>query len=231
MSLVSVDQLKLHANIPLANAVEDARLQQFLDGVEESIWQWIGRERVEGYTPLESVQSTEYYDGNDRQMLVLRRRPVTAVPGVWVDRTGYYGQNASGFVDPTTAWVLGQNFALKRSDQTEGNPGILVAFSGSIPTWRGQAQRNPAWPRGQGNIKVTYTAGYTNLPLDLTNAICNVAAYVRKAAPRGMALETETLGRYSYGVLKSGGKAGGTVDADEIGMAISTLARYKEVNI
>lgn len=231
MSLVSVDELKLHINIPLTNTAEDARLQQFLDGVEEGIWQWLGRERVEGYAPLDSVQSTEYYDGNDRQNLVLRRRPVTAVAGLWVDRTGHYGQNPGGFSDPATIWEYGVAYAAKRLDQTEANGGLLVAFSGAIPTFQGQVARNPAFPRGQGNIKVTYTAGYTSVPFDLSLAICNVAASVRKAAPRGIGLESETIGRYTYQVMRSGGKTGGTVDVDEIGQALSTLARYKEVNI
>jgi hypothetical protein len=229
MSLVTVDQIKLH--LGLSDTAEDLRLQQFLDGVEAAIWQWLGRECVPGYSPFESVESTEYYDGQDRQMLVLKRRPVTAVAGVWVDRTGYYGHNPTAFADPATAWTIGQHFAPTRIDETEGNPGMLCAFAGAIPSWQGQAQRNPAWPRGQGNIKVTYTAGYAVLPFDLVTAICNVVAAVRQAAPRGMGLESETLGRYTYTLMKSGGKSGGTVAVDEIGQALSTLARYKEVNI
>ena len=231
MSVVTIDQFKLHIQMPLTATSEDARLQQLLDGVEESIWQWVGRWRVPGYTPFESVRNTEYFSGQDRQYLVLNRRPVTSVVGVWVDKTGYFGANPTGFADPATAWTFGQHYAPTSLDMAETNGGMLCAFAGAIPTWQGQAARNPAWPRGNGNIKVTYIAGYTDLPLDLVNAICNVAAAVRKAAPRGMGVESETMGKYSYTLMKAGGKTGGTVDVDEIGMALSTLARYKEVNI
>lgn len=231
MSVVTVGQAKLHMGIPPANTSQDAAIQQWLDGAEEAIWQWLGRYRAPGHTPFESVETTEYYDGGDREKLVLKRRPVTAVAGVWVDRVGYYGQNPTGFPDPDTFWTLGQDYAPMSLDATENNPSILVAFAGAIPTWQGQPQKFPAWPRGSGNIKVTYTAGYASLPYDLVSAICNVVAYTRAAAPRGMALESEMIGRYSYTVLKSGGKTGGTLDIDEIGQALSTLARYKEVNI
>ncbi len=231
MSAVTINEFKLHANLPLSVTTEDARIQQLLDGAEEAIWQWIGRERVQGYHPFEQVQSTEYYDGKQRQMLVLRRRPTVSVQAVWVDRSGYYGQNPTAFVDPQTSWNVGTQCALMRNDESEANPGILVAFAGVVPSWQGQAVISPAWPAGMGNIKVTYTAGYSSLPLDLVSAICNITAAIRKAAPRGNQLASETLGRYTYTLMRSGGKAGGTADVNEIGMAISTLARYKEVNV
>lgn len=231
MSITTVADFKLHINMPLSNTSEDGRIQQILDGAESAIWNWLGRERAPGYSPFDQVQTTEYYDGKQRQMLVLRRRPVVSVQGVWVDSTGYYGQNPTGFSDPQTAWAIGTQCALMRTDESESNPGILVAFAGVVPSWQGQAVRIPAWPSGMGNIKVTYTAGYSTFPPDLISAICNVAAAVRKAAPRGAALESETLGRYTYSLMKSGGKSGGTVDVDEIGMGLSTLARYKEVNV
>lgn len=231
MSVVTLPELKLHLGIPVDISTENQRLQQLLNGCEEAIWQWLGRSRVPGYSPFDSVEQTEYYDGQERQMLVLRRRPVTAVAGLWVDPAGYYGHNPNGFADPATAWDFGTSYAPTRLDMTEENPGILVAFQGLVPTWQGQPSVVPAFPAGKGNIKVTYTAGYTTLPYDLISAICNVTAAVRKAAPRGNQIETETLGRYTYTLMKSGGKSGGTLDVDEIGMALSTLARYKEVNV
>lgn len=233
MSVVTVQELKLHIGLSPAITTEDARLQQMLDGVEEACWQWIGRERVEGYSPFDQVEATEYYDGTGRAMLLLKRRPVVLGAGisVWVDPAGYYGQNPAGFADPATLWQYGTAYAPTRLDESESNPGILTAFLGLVPTWQGQVTHPASWPAGRGNIKVKYTAGYKTMPFDLTNAICNVAAAVRNSAARGAQMESETIGRYTYQLMKSGGKAGGTLDVDEIGMALSTLARYKEVNV
>lgn len=236
MSVVTLEQLKSSIGIPLANTTEDVPLQLFLDGVEEGIWNWLGRYRVPNpgnppHNPFAQLQTTEFYDGTDRQYLILKRRPVISVQGVWVDRQGYYGTNANGFTNPDTAWTIGQDFAPSNVDESEGNGGMLCAFAGSIPTWQGQAQRNPGWPRGQGNIKVTYTAGYTTFPMDLVVAICLVASGVRNSAARGTQLASETIGRYAYQLLDGSKRAMGTSEFDDIGQAKSTLARYREVNL
>lgn len=214
--LTTLEKLKTHLGIPQTDLSENALLNQILAEVDISVLKFCKR----GFS---SAQATEYYDGTGRELLILKRRPVTAVLGVWVDSNGWYGQAAGAFAT-STAWTVGEDFASPSLAESEENGGMLIAIpqacgfeAGTIPRY---------WPEGRGNIKVTYTAGYVTIPDDLALAVHQLAATVRKGAEHGTSgpIGSETFGEYSYSLL-TGDRASGI----EMVAARGILANYRDV--
>jgi len=85
---------------------------------------------------------TEYYDGGGRDRLVLRKRPVNSLSGVWDDPDREFGDDTQ--LDPDD-YVL------------DADPGILLLRQGTFAD-------------GLRNVKVSYTAGYGTLPTDVAQA-------------------------------------------------------------
>jgi len=207
--------VKTHLGLASGDTSLDALIDLLILEVDEVINGYTGR------GSLASSVATEYYDGPGRGKLLLRRRPVTTVAGVWVDQKAYYG-NAAGAFPAESEWVVGTDFAIPRNDASEGNGGILVAI------------RNPdfgdggIWPAGRGNIKVTYTAGYASIPADLTLAATNLTVLLVNASEKGQILSGETIGSYSYQLLTADAYKAGASGAI-IGTVRSILARYQEL--
>lgn len=209
--------VKTHLGLASEDTSLDALIDLLLLEVDEVINGYTGR------GDLSSSQATEYYDGAGRELLLLRRRPVTAVGGVWVDQAAFYG-NASGAFPSDSEWTSGTDFALPRSDASEGNGGVLVAIRN--PDFGGGG----IWPAGRGNIKVTYTAGYATIPKDLTLAATNLTVLLVNASEKGQILSGETIGSYSYQLLTADAYKAGAAAAI-IGTVRSILARYQELSV
>lgn len=195
------------AHLKVSGTGSDDLLTQILLELDEVVASASGRERVPGRNPFESVAAAEYYDGHDRPNLVLRRRPVTAVASVHVDQAGYYGQGPDAF-PAGSLWTLGEHYAIPRTDMTEGNGAFLASLAG-------------VWPCGTGNIKVTYTAGYSPIPADLSMLVHLLGNEVFRGLDKGGVLAGETLGRYAYRLLTSG-------EGNSLLTARSILSRYTE---
>lgn len=203
--LTSLAAFKAHLKV--TDTGSDALLGQLLLELDETVAQVTGRERVPGRNPFESVQATEFYDGSGRELLVLRRRPVTAVAEVRVHAGGHYGQGADAF-PAGSAWTVGQHYSIPRTDATEQNGSMLAAIGG-------------CWPEGRGNVRVQYTAGYAAIPADLALAVHLLGGRLFYSLKQGGLLEGETIGRYSYRLLNDD-------QSMEIVTARSILARYRE---
>lgn len=121
---------------------------------------------------------TEYYAGRGTNALLLRARPVFTTPAVqaWVSDTGYWGQASGAFSGSADQLTYGSDFALK-IDQEDGTSrsGILVRLNGvwGRALFRRAGDLSPHTDAGLGNVKVTYTAGYTvdTLPAALRGAV------------------------------------------------------------
>ena len=206
-TLTTLAEFKTHLGIASSDTSQDTRLTQFLVGVEEAVKNFCR----EG---LKSETVTEYYDGSGRELLVLRRRPLTAVSSVRVDAFGRAGLGADAFPEES-AWEIGEDFFPKRVDQSEGNGSILIAV-------------DRAWPEGRGNIKVVYTAGYASIPEDLKLGIHTLAAFVKSSAAAGLMKGSETIGRYSYSLLTGANEHSSGID---VITARSLIATYAEVDL
>jgi hypothetical protein len=222
-------------------------INQLIGAATQAIQSYTKRDLV--YTSY-----TEYHSGNDWPDLVLNQRPIAGptvangntcdVTGVWVDPNGYAGQgqpvNNVGPFGPQTLLALGTNYFLDL-DATIGGilsseRGILKMISGGVGwPWYGfypvgagwgklSGSKLPGWPRGNGNIKVQYSAGFQTIPADLSQACAMMVVYLTRTMPSGSPLTSESLGSYSYSVAAQ--SVAGTIP--ELGSTGMTLRSYRE---
>lgn len=165
-------------------------------------------------------------------------------PVVWVDFNGFGGTGPGTNGNPPfpDASIIGQGLSWmpRLDDPTLGRvsrQGVLQRIGGpggigwvGYPVYGGygsqgklSAYRNPCWSRGQGNIKVTYAAGYADVPDELTYAATALVAGMIRNQPKGMDLQSESLGAYSYSVLSGS-------QQPEIASVRQILSRYREIS-
>lgn len=188
LGLTTLSRLKLALGKDVTDTSEDDRLLTLLDAAEATVARYLNRNLLRD-------TYTEYFNGTGRPSLVLSHRPVISVTGVYVDPVGYYGQSAGGFA-ASTMLTQGQDYALVNPNANERNPGILTMLSA---LWDGTGLSN--WPQGQGNVKVVYVAGYTQVPADVSQAVAMIVGQMLAQSDRGLPLQSETLGEYSYSLL------------------------------
>jgi hypothetical protein len=166
-------------------------------------------------------------------------------PVAWIDFQGQWDQRPLsstsdvGPFGPKTIQVLGINYAVNQNRSGvsgKSKQGLLTRIGGygvggwlgSYPYQLGQigklsSYRLPCWPRGTGNIKVQYSAGYETIPADLSFAATTLVSRMVRSQPNGFLLSSESLGAYSYSILANG-------NDPEISDIRSILSRYKEVS-
>lgn len=245
MSLTTLPKVK--AFLGLHNvATEDVKLSQILGGVEDAVRAYLGRgRRQSGFTVWpESGAATEYYSGTGTRDLVLRHSPVTAVASVYLDSGGYFGDGTNAFAS-TTLLTAGSDYVLVKDDGSSGSAvGILRRIGGVSGVslndeWHWQprehgrgntlsAARAPFWPMGTGNLKVTYTAGFTIVPDDIQMAIWQMVSFVKAGAKYGGQLPgSESLGEYSYSLM-SQALTSGTAQLMDVR---KTLGYYRDLAV
>lgn len=194
-------ELKTALEIDPEDTSEDKKLTLFLSHASS----WI--EEIIGRPGMSKQERTEYYNGTGTENLLLRSRPVFTTPTiqVFLDDSGYWGAT-SGCFAANTALTYGVDFALA-IDQDDGTSrsGILVKIN---DVWNKRAVRNrgllsPFLAKGQGNIKVVYTAGYTvdSLP-DVFRAACNLlVSRLNYIWPLGVELNSEGYEERSISIV------------------------------
>lgn len=245
MALTTLIKLKTFLGLQ-ATADEDSKLSAILGGVEDAARAYMARgRRQSGFTVWpESGSGTEYYSGTGNRDLVLRHSPVTTVTSVYLDATGYFGDGTNAFAS-TTLLTAGTDYVLIKDDGSSGSAVGVIRRIGGIggvslsDEWHWQpreygrgntltASRAPYWPTGTGNIKVTYTAGFTTIPDDIQLAIWQMVSYVRAGAKYGGQLPgSESLGEYSYSLM-SGALTSGTAQLMD---ARRTLTTYRDLAV
>lgn len=243
MALATVANLKLLLGI--TGSGQDSLLTLVLNAAESSVRTWLQRGKARGafVSWPESGSDTMYLDGSGTAELVLPFRPVTTLTSVYLDVGGQYG-TATGAFAATTLLTEGTDFVLKRDDGasvsasgilvrlgtssvgTLGGLGLHAEFGaiGPMPTLT--AGRSVAWPRVRGCIKATWTAGFTSVPNDLSMAVLQVAAFIKRTGPFGgqNPVLSESLRDYSYSV---GTTALGS--SPDLGSVRQILSRYRTI--
>jgi hypothetical protein len=231
-----------------------SQLTQLIQAAQAAIESYIG-------WPTDQLAATEFYSGNNYPNLVLRRPFVLASPAPVVNldaQAGYWGQ-ASGAFPSNTLLTQGLDWALLTEGSYNGiaNAGLLrylggnvQGFSSGFGGWWGiggygygrsyltpVGHRNPGWPIGQGNIKVTYTAGWLtgSAPFDLQQACVELVIFMKRLLPfGGMQLTAEGLSKYNYslGMLNMADTARNAIAAaGELGTTRQLLTRYRDWNV
>ena len=214
-------KLFLQANPSISTpygSLSDATLNLYIAEVSALISEWVGRE-------FALTAYTEYYSGSGTPLLVLNQRPVTVVTNVWEDIDGYWGTSPDAFdADPL---VAGVNYALV-PDQSDGSSraGLVQNLRG---VWRKRwtyatGLLTPQLTSGMGNYKVSYTAGFSTIPKDI-EMCCNLAiALLRRMAPWGAPLASESYEERSVSFFNEMTKWG------ILSRVVMYLARYRAVS-
>jgi len=114
---------------------------------------WV--ERKTRMSLSELTQTTEYYSGNGKNLLVLNRRPIVSVDAI--------------------SYVLGGLTNLLNLDNIE-----VISAEGILKAKRNyeEAYYLPIFAKGDYNIKVTYTYGFATIPDDMKEAVIYLCAEV-----------------------------------------------------
>lgn len=221
MSLTTLEQVKYFLNVPQDVTANDMWLDSLREAAEANIKSYCKRD-------FESQAYTDYYSGNNTRYLVLRQRPVTTVTSVYMDEKGRFGQNPDGSFASTTLLVEGTDYVLTLDQTSTSSCGVLQKVGGVWPEIHRQYWHNKISGESApaiGNIKVTYTAGYTTIPMDLQYACCWIVSFMRRNITIGGQLGKELIGDYSYELLSP--RFMGNLPP-ELATARQVLARYRE---
>lgn len=243
MPLATLDQIQM-----LLSTTGDAELlQMLLDSADAAIRSYLRRGvgRTAFTSWPESGADTVFLTGSGTRELILPFRPVSAVASVYEDLAGYWGQ-ASGAFASSTLLTAGVHYAMWLDDGDQSSSGTLVRLAGPAaggasgeygwfpPTWdagvsrRGTlaaGRRGPVWPARDGCLKITFTAGFAAVPADLSQAVLQLAALMKKTAPHGgLPASSESLGRYSYSLATN--LLGGS---ENMAATRNLLKRYREL--
>ncbi len=185
-------ETKAILQIPSGDHTDDKLILFLIEIASDWIQEILGRD-------LEKKPRTEFYNGTGTQQLMLRARPVILTPQVWIDRDGYYGSvnNSFSSEQELTYGNFNNGFCLQiDQDTTSSRCGILVRV-GNVwqkPSVRQTGLLTPFVGNAYGNIKVTYTGGYTvdELPSQIRFACCVLVAKMRSLLPEGMEIGSES---------------------------------------
>jgi hypothetical protein len=145
---------------------------------------------------------TEYYNGTGTQKLLLKSRPVyiDPEPVVYVDAGGIYGQGEDAFSGD--ALEFGGDYGVwLDTDSGSGTMdlsrcGILIRKNDfwEKPSIRERGFLSPYVGGAFGNIKVTYTGGYTlqNMPSQVRMATIMIVARMKYLMPIGVPISSES---------------------------------------
>lgn len=185
-------EVKAMLEIDPGDTQEDLKLQFYINQAASLIDDFLGR-------GLMFKSRTEFYNGTGTQKLNLRARPVYTSPTIqlWEDHDGLFGTETNAFSSSGDEKTYGQDFGLW-VDQDDGTSrcGILIKKNAlwPKPMVRVQGLLTPFVGFPQGNIKVTYSAGYyvDNLPYNFRLAADLLVAKLRNIVPMGMELGSES---------------------------------------
>lgn len=139
--IVALDDYKDVLEIDKSNNNFDSIVQDMADEVEAKVQEFLGR-------TLEAADYTdELYDGSGSSLLILKQFPIVNVASI-----KRYDGYVSGEV--WTTLVLGTDYERL----------LMVKESTAIYT------DGMAFAKGTQNYKVTYNAGYANVPLEIVQA-------------------------------------------------------------
>lgn len=120
-----------------------------------------------------SASRTEYHDGDEQDLLLLIVYPVASVASIYDDPTRVFGADT---LVATTDYIV----------EEEG---------GMVRLWNQKSR----FFKGRGNVKVTYTAGYTagsDVPADLEHAVLLILMYMykRQYQDQKIGISSESIG-------------------------------------
>ena len=159
IDLVTLDQVKSWLALSSTQTSNDALLQFLITSFSQYV---IDKTGIASFNQVQ--QYVEIQDGNGQTRLFVQNRPIQSVVSLIV---GSYSVPQSTALT-TPGWYIEQD---QRSIALRFAPGYINVPQILFPSY---------FIRGQGNIQVTYTAGYTSVPFDLQEAAMEAVGYYYK---------------------------------------------------
>lgn len=133
-----------------SSVVSDPWMERKRDNsIIPQIQSWTGM-NIEG-----SQQFTELYSGNGGPILILNRKPVISVDKI--EYVASFGSSSS--VDINSVILdTGEGVLRSRVNVTQSNTRAI-------------------FPRGENNVQITYTAGFSEMPINIKEAIIYLVAH------------------------------------------------------
>ena len=185
---------KVKDMLGITSTTFDTQLNALLFAADAAIKTELDRE-------IERTTRTEFYSGNGLRTICLRETPVISITSVHQNFSGYYGQNVDSLFSSETLLTAGSHYVLQIDKNGISYTGILerigtvwAELSRSYTQAKVTQEATPA----QGNIKVVYEAGYSNVPEDLQYCVVLTIQRMRQLLPYGYLMDSEKLGDYSY---------------------------------
>ncbi len=178
------------------DTTQDIQLQFLIEQASSWIDEILGRSQW-----MEKKSRTEFYNGSGSGRLLLNARPVflSPAPTVIIDQNGgFFGSPDDSFVSGDTIEYGETNGWCLDIDQPDGTSrsGILVRIGGywPKPNFRQPGLLSSFVGKASGNIKITYTGGYTveSLPAVIRLACNLLVARLKNLFPLGMQLVSES---------------------------------------
>lgn len=168
---------------------------------------------------LESATFTQIYSGNGSIHLFLKETPVTGVSSIYLNNSAYW--DLSAFTS-SHLLVAGTDYAVQWNESGLCVSGIVRRLNG---VWPGAVLDSPQrlvhGPEiQQGNIKVTYTAGYATIPSDLKWAASLIVKQAVNSLSGGGPMQSESHEYYSYSLASASSQINTLVNSD------TTINRY-----
>jgi hypothetical protein len=224
MPLTDLNSIKTANGIALTNTTDDAWITLVQPSVEAALQKWIGYN-------IAQATYTEYYDGNNTRLLLLKQLPVYTVGNVWIQEDGQDGNNPTPFAtpeDPFSYWLeldgpgaaYSATGKLHRGNQSTPNTTTPGLNSGIWPgCWTSPWNRlSKKEIPGAGNIKIQYLAGYSPVPQDIQLAVWESMGQLR------------AMRRFGYlGPIKSEGLSASSYSLGDLYKAIYMLGAVQQI--
>ncbi len=199
---VSVDKLPILPSVKLLLGVrqddpsQDVLLSYLIAGAASAITYNLNRPFLLASNAANPI--TEYHSGTNDEWLVLRLWPVQSITSIYLDDGGYWGQAPNAFATPTLL-TQGTDYALNVDTPSGASRSGMVLRINNVweSAWVRDGGMLASRPEAAlGNVKVTYTYGFTSLPDDLAYAAATVVARMYNTAKFGQGITSENYEEY-----------------------------------
>lgn len=186
--------------IPAGNTSRDLVLSFFIEWATNWIEELLGR-------AVAKKSRTQYLSGTGTRRLILKWRPVYTTPTIqlWVDPNGYWGQGTDAFDNDPREYGEDYVLVIDQEDGESSRCAILESRKGYWP--RPQSRQpgllSPFVGKGNGNIKVIYTAGWDvdTIPANLRHAATLLVARISYLFPLGIELGSESYEERNISII------------------------------
>lgn len=185
--------------------------------------------RIEAYAVRSfatAASYTHYLSGNNTNKLILPVFPVNSITSIYLDSGAYWGQGTDPYATATLL-TAGTDYALDKTPNGTGANGIVLRLAGvwPAPVYRPTGMITGVREGANGNIKITYNAGYSSVPADVQQACLLLCAFTSRSAKFGAPIQSESWGGYSYSLA-------GAMNMGEMPPEVkSLLNKYKTITL